>query len=102
MRFEIRDILALLVVLLFGAALVALFFVGVPGENKEQVIFMLGQAAGLAALVLGSYFSAGKDDGQKTENTAKAFDAIKAMATQPAGVTVEPPATVTTTIEPGT
>lgn len=90
MRPEIKDVVAVLLILQFGLALLALFTLDVPPGNKEQVIFMLGQSAGMASLAAGFYFASSKGDDKAKENTGKAFDAIKAAQEAPASVTLNP------------
>jgi hypothetical protein len=68
----------------FCACLLILLFRAFPGDNKDVVIYMIGQLSGMSTMALGFYFTnkAGQDaqDERKSENTGKAFDAIAATA----------------------
>lgn len=68
----------------FNAALWVLLFRAFPEQNKDIVIYMIGQLSGMATMSLGFYFTnkAGADeaDAKKTENTGKMAEAITATA----------------------
>lgn len=79
-----RNLLAFLLVGAFVGALMVFTFVSLPSANKDVVTYMVGQLSGMALTALGFYFvnKVGQDaiDAKRTENTAKALDAIKATA----------------------
>jgi uncharacterized membrane protein len=81
---RVRNLLAMFLVGAFVGALIAFTFKGIPEANKDIITYMVGQLSGMATLALGFYFvnKVGQDaiDAAKTENSAKAFDAIKAAA----------------------
>jgi hypothetical protein len=68
----------------FCACLLVLLFKAFPPENKDIVIYMIGQLSGMSTMALGFYFTnkAGQDaqDEKKTDNTRAAFEAIAATA----------------------
>lgn len=61
-----RAVLALLLILSFQGALAALFKWQVPAENRDMVIYMLGQLSGMALTSMGFYFSTSKGSVDKT------------------------------------
>lgn len=71
-------------VLAFCACLLILLFKAFPQENKDIIIYMIGQLSGMSTMSLGFYFTnkAGADeaDAKKTENTGKMAEAITATA----------------------
>lgn len=77
-----RDALSIFVMTAFVGALGVLFWKAIPKENEQLIVYMLGQLSGFAATIMGLYFvtKAGEREleKQRTENTAKALDAIKA------------------------
>lgn len=79
-----RNLLAFLLVGAFIAAAMVFTFVAIPADNKDILTYMIGQLSGMALTALGFYFvnKVGQDaiDAAKTENSAKAFDAIRATA----------------------
>ena len=79
-----RNILAFLLVGAFIAALPVFTFITIPKENEQIITYMVGQLSGMALTALGFYFvnKVGQDaiDATKSENTAKAFEAITATA----------------------
>ena len=60
-----RFLLALLVLALFGGAVIIMSFFVVPEQNREVVIQLVGGINTLAGLVIGYYFgsTARRDDG---------------------------------------
>lgn len=98
---KVRNRLAFFLVLSFVAVLPLLFWVTIPGDNKEILVYMIGQLSGMATTVLGFYFvnKVGQDasDARRTENTSKALDAIKTVA-ENAGPA---PAAPDVTLQPG-
>lgn len=60
MRWPSREIqrffIALLVLALFGGAVIVMTFVIVPPENRDAVIQLIGGVNTLAGLVIGYYF----------------------------------------------
>lgn len=89
---RVRNLLAMFLVGAFVGALIAFTFKGIPEANKDIITYMVGQLSGMATLALGFYFvnKVGQDalDAAKTDNTAKALDAIRATAQ--AGKSEEP------------
>lgn len=79
-----RNLLALFLILAFVGTLPLLIWKTIPDSNKETIVYILGQISGMALTVVGFYFvkNSGENalDTKRTENTAKAFDAIKAAA----------------------
>lgn len=51
-----RFLIALLVLALFGGAIVVMTFVMIPPENRDAVIQLVGGVNTLAGLVIGFYF----------------------------------------------
>ena len=84
-----RNLLAFVLVGAFVGCMVVFTFVSLPATNKDIITYMVGQLSGMALTALGFYFvnKVGQDaiDAAKTENSAKAFDAIKATAQASAG-----------------
>lgn len=108
---RIRNLLALFLVGAFVGALMAFTFKNIPESNKDIITYMVGQLSGMATLALGFYFvnKVGQDalDAAKTENSAKAFEAITATAkatsadTSP-DIELQPGETATVAAEPET
>lgn len=71
----------------FLGALAALFVIPIPAENKELIIYMLGQLSGFAGGIVAYHYTskAGEREleAKRTENTGKALDAIRAAAAAP-------------------
>ena len=84
-----RNWLAFFLVASFVSVLPVLIFKTIPGDNKEIIVYMIGQLSGMATMALGFYYlnKAGQDalDATKADNTGAAFRAIEAAAaTSPA------------------
>jgi len=104
-----RNILAFLLVGAFIAALPVFTFITIPKENEQIITYMVGQLSGMALTALG-FVKVSKDgqdaiDATKSENTAKAFEAITATAKASTGtgepdVTLEPGESKTIAAEP--
>ena len=81
---SVRNSLASLLVMSFIATVPLFVFKAIPADNKEIVVYMVGQLSGMALMALGFYFTnkVGQDalDAQKSENTGKALEAITATA----------------------
>lgn len=96
-----RNWLAFFLVAAFIAVLPLLVFKTIPGDNKEIIVYMIGQLSGMATTAIGFYFvnKAGQDelDAKRTENTGKMADAVVAAAA--AGSTGETKPDVT--LQPG-
>jgi hypothetical protein len=79
-----RNLLAFLLVGAFIGAMAAFTLVAIPTNNRDILTYMIGQLSGMATTCLGFYFvnKVGQDalDAKKTENTAKALDAIKEVS----------------------
>ena len=68
MKFPPRDVqrfmIALLVLALFGGAVIVMTFVMIPEANRDAVIQLVGGVNTLAGLVIGYYFGkSSKEDG---------------------------------------
>lgn len=92
-----RNLLAFMLVGSFIGMLPALLLIGIPEKNEQIITYMLGQLSGMAITALGFYFvsKVGQDalDAKRTDNTAKAFEAVTAAATA-GGATGEPDVTL--------
>lgn len=79
-----RNLLAFMLVGMFVGAIPALMWKAIPAANEQLITYMMGQLSGMALMALGFYFvnKVGQDalDAAKTDNTAKALDAIRATA----------------------
>lgn len=79
-----KNVLAFCLVGAFIACIPLLIFKTIPEANEQIITYMVGQLSGMALTALGFYFvnKAGQDalDTARSDNTAKAFDAIKAAA----------------------
>lgn len=79
-----RNWLAFFLISAFVAVLPLLVFKTIPGENKEIIVYMIGQLSGMATTAIGFYYisKSGQDaaDAKRADNTAKAFEAITAAA----------------------
>lgn len=105
-----RNLLAFMLVGMFVGAIPALMWKAIPKVNEQLITYMMGQLSGMALMALGFYFvnKVGQDalDAKKTDNTAKALDAIKAAATAGAtelpepDINLEPGETATVAAEP--
>ena len=51
----------------FVGALAALYFIPIPVDNKELIIFMLGQLSGFAGGVVSYHFGTSAGSARKTE-----------------------------------
>jgi len=90
---DVRNALAFLLVGSFILILPMFIFWGMPATSKDIVTYMVGQLSGMALMALGFYFAqkAGQDalDQSRSDNTGKAFDAIKAASTVPKKVKID-------------
>lgn len=79
-----RNLLAFFLISAFVVTLPLLIFKDIPQENREIVVYMVGQLSGMATMALGFYFTqkAGQDalDNKRAENTGKLADAVVAAA----------------------
>lgn len=77
---RVRNLLAFLLVGAFIVTLPVFTFVVIPAENKELVVYMVGQLSGMATTVLGFYFinKVGQDalDAKRADNTGKMATAV--------------------------
>ncbi len=89
-----RNWLAFFLVAAFVSVLPLLIFKTIPADNKEIIVYMLGQLSGMATMALGFYYlnKAGQDalEATKADNTGKAFDAITAAAASTPPIEPEP------------
>lgn len=90
-----RNLLAFLLIGAFIAVLPLLVFKTIPTDNREVIVYMIGQLSGMATTALGFYFvtKAGQDalDTKRSETTGKLADAVVAAANATPGATPEPP-----------
>jgi len=79
-----RNLLAFVLVGAFVGSIIVFTLIGIPKSNEQIITYMVGQLSGMATTALGFYFvnKVGQDaiDATKSENTAKAFEAITATA----------------------
>lgn len=89
-----RNFLAFFLISAFIGMLPVLIFYPMPDGNKEVIVYIIGQLSGMATTALAFYFTqkAGQDalDAKRTDNTAKALDAMKAVA-ENTGTSSTPP-----------
>lgn len=62
-----RFVIALLVLALFGGAIIVMSFFSVPEQNQEVVIQLVGGVNALAGLVIGHYFGSMSREGPPQE-----------------------------------
>lgn len=81
---QFRNLLAFFLVGAFISVLPLLVFRTIPTDNKEVIVYMIGQLSGMATMALGFYFTnkAGADalDAKRAETTGKMAEAITAAA----------------------
>jgi len=81
----------------FLGALAALFVIPIPPENKELIIYMLGQLSGFAGGIVAYHYTskAGEAelDATRTQNTGKLADAVTAALAATPGNGPAPAAT---------
>lgn len=60
-----RFLIALLVLALFGGAIVVMTFVAIPKDNRDSIIQLVGGVNMLSGLVIGYYFrkNTGEEEG---------------------------------------
>jgi hypothetical protein len=79
-----RNALAFALIIAFIAMVPMFLFKPLPTENKEIIVYMVGQLSGMATTALGFYFvtKAGQDalDTKRADNTGKLADAVVAAA----------------------
>jgi hypothetical protein len=79
-----RNLLAFLLVGAFISCFPLFALVVVPEQNKDIIVYMVGQLSGMALTALGFYFvsKVGQDalDEKRAENTGEAFRAIASAA----------------------
>lgn len=77
-----RNLLAFLLVGAFIAVLPLFAFKTIPEDNKDIVVYMVGQLSGMALTALGFYFvnKVGQDalDATRADNTGKMAEAVTA------------------------
>jgi hypothetical protein len=77
---RVRNLLAFLLVGAFISTLPMFVFKVIPAENKELVVYMVGQLSGMATLALGFYFvsKVGQDalDAKRADNTGLMATAV--------------------------
>lgn len=85
---NLRDFIGTFLVAAFVGVIFLLLYRAIPKDNEQLIVYMIGQLSGFAAGVVGYHFvtKAGEKelDAQRTENTGKALDAIKAAQEAPA------------------
>lgn len=81
---RMRNLLAFMLIGSFISCIPMFVFKLIPEANNDIITYMVGQLSGMALTVLGWFFvnKAGQDasDAQKSENTAKLADAMRAQA----------------------
>jgi uncharacterized membrane protein len=79
-----RNLLAFALIGAFVGVIPLFVYKSIPEANKDVITYMVGQLSGMALTALAFYFTnkAGQDalDVKKSDNTAKAFEAITATA----------------------
>lgn len=77
---RVRNLLAFFLVGAFVGVIPFLLFKSISAENKEILVYMIGQLSGMATTALGFYFvnKVGQDalDAKRTENTGKMAEAV--------------------------
>lgn len=76
----LRDWIGLGLIVAFISVLFALLWKVIPDKNEQLIVYMLGQLSGFVATVVGYHYVTSVQDSTKTDNTAKAFEAITATA----------------------
>lgn len=80
-----RDVIGIFLVLAFIGAMVALLWHEIPHNNEQLLSYMLGQLSGFVAGVVAYHYITKAGDKEleqlRSENTGKAFEALKAAAT---------------------
>lgn len=80
-----RNALAFMLIGAFVGVIPFLIFKTIPADNKETVVYVIGQLSGMATTALAFYFTnkVGADalDAKRAETTGKAFEAVTAAAT---------------------
>lgn len=91
---KLRDGIGIALVGGFLGSLGVLFFKAIPTSNEQLIVYMLGQLSGFAGGIVAYHYTmtAGSQEleQKKTENTAKAFEAITATAKASGQDTVKP------------
>jgi hypothetical protein len=81
---NLRDAIGTALIGAFIGAMGILFWKAIPPSNEQLIVYMLGQLSGFVAGVVSFHYvtkSGEKElEQQRTENTGKALDAIKAAA----------------------
>lgn len=82
-----RNALAFFLISAFVGVLPLLIFKTIPTDNKEVIVYIIGQLSGMATTALAFYFTqkAGQDalDKTRAESTGKLADAVVAAANAP-------------------
>lgn len=77
---RVRNGLAFFLVGAFVGMLPFMLYRTIPTENKEILVYMIGQLSGMATMALGFYFTnkIGQDalDAQRSDNTGKLAEAV--------------------------
>lgn len=77
---SLRDYIGVGLVFAFISVLVGLLFKNIPQANEQLIVYMLGQLSGFVSTVVAFHYVLNKNSEAATENTGKAFDALKAAA----------------------
>lgn len=79
---RMRNLLAFVLVGAFISCLPVFTFKVIPTQNKDIIVYMVGQLSGMALMALGFYFTnkVGQDalDAKRSDNTGKLADAVVA------------------------
>lgn len=82
-----RNLLAFFLISAFIGVLPMLIFKTIPTDNKEVIVYIIGQLSGMATTALAFYFTqkAGQEalDNKRAETTSKMADAVVAAANAP-------------------
>lgn len=81
---QVRNRIAVFLVGSFVSTIPLFVFKTIPADNKEIIVYMVGQLSGMALMALGFYFSnkIGQDalDAKRSETTGKLAEAVVAVA----------------------
>lgn len=80
MKQRLRDVIGCAMIGAFIGALFAMFWKAIPEGNSDVITYMIGQLSGFAATIVAYHYATNVQSQQATENTGKAFEAVKAAA----------------------
>lgn len=82
---NLRDAIGIALIAGFLAAGAVLFWVPIPSNNEQLIVYMLGQLSGFVGGVVSYHYVMSKQSERATENTGAAFRAIEASAKASSG-----------------